>query len=508
MASNDFSFLGVVSSIVERWRGKRERKKFLRSVDDANYSRRNVMEYNTSPIEAYISNIPLQNIVISGNNSELRERVACAAAYNAQRNNRPVVILHDGNRDLMYRMENVLGSNPNFYSISDSNRIYNPFAGRSGREISNFIISSGTNGNSPLNRYGVSFIDAITLFLETRGFPLTLSAYIDCIKNREYDDVTELVEMGIFPEDTARLVVNRIRDSRESAGDVDAYFSMLDMEMSSILAPVLEDNAISIKNVISSSGVVMIDVSSNSSNMLNIIVQEIKELISRGQSLTLILESVSIDENEGLARELRNMSSRCNFVYSADDVYARAQANESIMSTMVGRSNVFVLQHSSGFSTEQFSRYFGEYDKDEISENHYAGSNQGQFGVGLPGYSHGGGLGTQRVRRRKVDDSDIVDLRRNQAYVKLISGRDVICATFCDGSCTVDYAVPTRSARSRRENSAPISWLLFAFLIIWVPPIGLIYLMVKSRSSRTRFVCGAIFGALLLTAIVLSVVFG
>ena len=507
MADNEFSFLGFLTSIYERIKAKKERRQFLRRVDNNNYARRNVMEYRTAPIEAYLTGCPLQNVVISGNNSELRERVVCAAAYNAQRNQRPVVILHDGNRDLMYRMDQVFGNNPNYYSISESNRIYNPFAGRTGREISNFIVSAGTNGNSPLNRLGVGFIDAITQFLETRGIPLTLSAYIECIKNREYDEVTELAEMGIFSENTARLIANRIRDSRESIGDVDSYFGMLDMEMASILAPVSEDNTVSIKEAISGNGVIMIDVSSNNYNMLNIIVQEIKELISRSNSLALMLESVSLDENEGLAREFRNMSSRCNFVYSADDVYARTQGNESLLTAMIGRSNVFVLQHSSGLSAEQFSRFFGEYEKEELSENLYAGSSQGQFGVGMPGYNRGGGVGTQRVRRRRVDDNDIVDLRRNEAYIRLINGNDVINATFSDGSCTEEQTAPVRSARAVR-NSEPISWLLFAFLIVCAPPIGLIYLIAKSRSSRARFIGGAIFGAILLTIFIMSMVFG
>jgi len=507
MANNEFSFLGILTSIYERLKAKSERRKFLRRVDNDNYERKGVFEYNTAPIEAYITSRPLQNIVISGNNEEIRARAICASAYQSQRNNRPVIVLHDGNRELMYRMGEVFRNSPNYYSISGDNQIYNPFAGRNGREISNFIISSGSNGNTPLNRFSVGLVDAITTFLEARGIPLTLSAYIECIKNEEYRQVTELADMGEISESTALLISNRIRDSRESLGDVDAYFGMLDMEMSSILAPVAEERNVSIKSAVNGGGVVMIDVSSNNCNMLNIIVQEIKELISRGQSISLMLESVSIDENEGLARELRNMSSRCNFVYSADDVYARAQANESILSTMNGRSNVFVLQHSSGFTTEQFSRFFGEYDKDEVSQNLYAGSNQGQFGVGMPGYSRGGGLGTQRVRRRKVDDNDIADLRRNQAFIKLINGNDVIKATFSEGSCTEEQVTPMRSPHTRR-SSAPINWLLFAFLIVFTPPIGLIYLIAKSQSNKARFIGGAIFGAILLTIFVMSIVFG
>lgn len=505
MANNEISFLGIIAEIVGFFKRRRARRRFLRRVEDANDERRRVIPYNPAPIEAYVSRSGCENIVVSGDNDELRGRLVCAAAYNAHRNNRPVIVLHDGNRELIERMEEAFENDQSFYQINENNKIYNPFAGRNSREVSDFIVSTAGTGNSMLNRSSVVFIDAITLYLETRGIPLTLSAYIDCIKNREYDQITDLARAGLFPENIALLIANRIRDARADVGSVDAYFGRLETELYTILAPV-STTGVSIKNAIARNGVVMVDVSSNSSNMLNIIIQEIKDLISKGQSLSLMLESISIDENEAVARELRNLSSKCNFVYSAQDVYAGAQGNERLITTMVGKSNVYALHHSSGLSAEQFSRYFGEYDKLEVSENYHEGSNMPSFGSGLPGSNYGNGIGTQHERRRKVEENDINDLGRNQAYIKLIGASDIISASFREGNCMIEYEAPQRA--ERRRNRDPINWLLFTFLIIWSPPLGLIYLMVKSQSRRTKIICGVILGALVIASIVFSIVYG
>ena len=394
----------------------------------------------------------------------------------------------------------------NFYSINSENRIYNPFAGRRNTEISNFVLSSAGRDNNVLSRSSIVFVDAVTTFLEARGIPLTLSAYIDCIKYREYEEAQELAKNGIIPENVARLITNRTIDSRDDIGDVDAYFSRLDMELSTVLAPTTE-NGVSIKNVIEDGGVFMIDVSSNSSDMLNIIAQEIRELLARGRAISLLIDSVSLDENEGLANVLSHLSSRCNFAYSAEDVFARAQGNETLMTTMVGRSNVFVLNHSSGLSTELFSRYFSEYDKEELNRNHHDGANHGPFGSNLPGFAHGTGVGTNVVRRRRVDGNDISDLGRNQAYVQLLHTGEVIQASFRDGNCMETYAPPRRSPQAR-ASSGPINWLLCVFLLIWAPPIGLVYLMVKSESRRTKAICGGILGAFFAALIITSIILG
>lgn len=506
MANNGVSFWGILFNIIDAFKRSSEKKKFRREVDNENEVNRRVAQFSPAPIEAYASRFPLANTIISGNNDELRARLVCAAAYNAQRNNRPVIVLHDGNDSLIERMNEAFSGNENFYSINDGNKIYNPFAGRNDREISNFILSAVGENNSRLQASSFNFLEAVTMYLETRQIPLTLSSYIDCISNREYDFASELAEMGDFPEQEALLISNKIRESRDCVGAVEAYFSRLETELYTVLAPASSDDGISIKSAINERGVIMIDVSSNNSNMLNIVMQEIKDLISKGQALSIMMESVSLDENESLARELRRLSSKCNFVYSAQDVHASAQGNTGLLTTMLGRSNVYVLQHSSGISSEEFSKFFGEYYKYETSHNYHEGTGLSGFDSN-PSTNHGRGMSAQREKRRRVEEDDIIGLGRNQAFIKLMNTTDVISTTFRDGSCLVEYDQPTRIERPAR-NSGPVNWLAFVLLTLLSPIFGLIYLMVKSPSRRVKIICGSIMGALLLLSIIVSIVSG
>lgn len=73
------------------------------------------------------------------------------------------------------------------------------------------------------------------------------------------------------------------------------------------------------------------------------------------------------------------------------------------------------------------------------------------------------------------------------------------------GFVVTDYPTPICKERPTR-NSRPINWLVFVILTILSPYFGLVYLIVKAQTRRTKTVCGVILGVLVAVPIIMLII--
>lgn len=162
-------------------------------------------------------------------------------------------------------------------------------------------------------------------------------------------------------------------------------------------------------------GMIMIDIGSSTNEiLLNLIVNEIKEVLMTGKKIMLVLDGINLNSNELLSKVMKSSSSRCLTTILADDVYSMLGADDNLFNSFVGNAcKCIVYTHNSGVSCGKWSEVFGYYDVDKVSQN--MGNNQNyQWGYGFGSqYS----ISVSTNREFIVKPEEIARMNSNEVYV-------------------------------------------------------------------------------------------
>lgn len=493
--------IGFFRRISNRNRSRRQ----VRDIETQNERARNVSTYNPAPIEAFVVRNRRGNILVSGNNRSIRNRILCAAAYNSCLRRKPVVILHCGNSELESMIAAAYSGEATPHIINSRNPVYDPFVGLSKEDISQLVISSSGNANK-IERIGGTYINGLTDYLLSRGRRPIARSYIKCPHDEILSRVMAHRSSGEISEADATHINTEIMQGKTEQGNVEQYFRVLSTQASCILAQ-KADNAISIRNSIEGDETIMIDLVAASNNLLvNVLLQEIRDAMSRGKEFLLVLDSIPVDASESLGLLIRNYANSCNFVYSSADAYSDTQSTANVFETMLAKANtVFVMQHNSAQTNKKFSEYFGEYQRIEVNTTYASGDTYATYGQVLPGSSNSDIISTQRVNKPRVEERDIAALGYDELYIKRDANNEIIQVRSTEGNATERYSEPRRNTRSAaRARRRGINWLVFILLLIFIPPAAFIYSLVVC--GRTGKIVSAIFLFLMVAMIVTQIV--
>ncbi len=468
----------------------------LRNIERQNAVNKNVIEYHDAPVEAYVSKTQTENIIASGNNKDIRDRVSCAAAYNSFKLGNPVVLLHCGNSQLEELLSTTFNGEDGLHIINDTNKLYDPFINLDKDQISELILSSATE-SCKINHNGGIYIKGLTDYLLARSQTPCARSYIRCPHDSMWRRIQEHVRNGVLDSAVAEEINDELTRGQVERGNVEQYFRVLNKQADCILADkdtVGDGQATNIRNAINNGNVIVIDIVSASCDLLiNVLLQEMKDAISVGKRFTFILDSIPIDSSEALGKLLRNFSSKCKFVYTARDAYAETTSTENLFDTLLGKANtVFVAQHDSAETSEKFSGYFGKYQKIEINNTITTGNTYATYDQILPGSSNASIYSFQRVDRPRVEESEITGLRNNSLFIKKERRSEVISVRSSMGNATETYSEPRRKQVNTTSIRAGINWFIFALLFICCFPISFVYGFFAS-GRRGKIVFGILF---------------
>lgn len=508
-----FRIIGaIIGFFVGLFRRNSQRNNTNRQLDNIsrqNDQRKNVISYRSCPVEAFVPRGRNDNIVASGANNEIRNRVSCAAAWNCHQSGRGAVILHCGNYSLSELVSNAFTNTSGFYSVGSHNPIYDPFVELNRNELAQMILSASGN-EYKIERSGNSYIYGLADYLQLIGRPICVETLYNCIIDRSYENILEQAEAGRLSDFIARRINSEFAQGQMELGNIEQFFSVLKQQGYSVLADESSARrAISIKKALRQNEVIMIDLGSTTNTLLlNVIAQEIRDSISNGLEFSLILDSVPLDTSESLSQLLRNFSGRCNYVYSSSDVYADTQSTANVFETLIGRaSTVFVLQHYSSASSRRFSEFFGQYQKIEVNQTFTSGDNYMTFGQILPGSSSGNVYATQHITKPRVEEDEIMSQNHDHMFIKVGGNSEIISVSCTEGNARGNYSTPQRAiiqpTESRRHNR--INWFIFALLFIFCFPAAFIYSFFKSGRvgkiiSAVLFVLSCVYLIALLIA--------
>lgn len=467
---------GFIINFIRRRRLIGRLRRQVEDIEHNNELLKGVGEYQDAPIEAFVPSTGLGNVVVSGNNNSIRNRVACSMAHNAYEYGRPVIVLHCGNRDLEEMLDNVFFSEAGYHCVNTRNPIYDPFDGLPKEEISQLVLNSSGTAYK-VDRSGGVYINGLTDYLTTRGRRTLTRTYIECPHDQIFNRVKQEQSAGHVSAEDATYIISQLTQGKTEQGAVEQYFRNLNLQASCILASKSNvDKAISIKKNIAAKEVIVIDLISASNNLLiSVVFQELRNAMAEGQEYTLILDSIPVDSSESLGQLLRNYSNSCNFVYSSNDVYAETQSTEALFNTIMARANnVFVMQHNAAETNRRFSENFGHYRKTEITRTMATGDSYGRYTQILPGQSVNEILNPQLVDRPRVEEQEIATLGMNDVFIRRDRVNEIAKVRCVDGNAGTTYDEPQRK-HVLRQRVRRINWLVFWLLFVFCYPAAFIY---------------------------------
>lgn len=351
----------------------------MTSTDRANSINRSVNEYNPCSVEAfYDPQRGVYNSIVSGGNRSVRVRAMQAQAECAVQNGFPVVILHEGNRELENQIKMTFSGSGKYKEISNRNPGFEPFYGLNELEISNQILETAPKD------YDIKFnaryyIEGVSEYLTKSGKHLSFKMFSTCPHALIFDKVDDLRMQGRISDAEEQQIKSKLMMGQSENYKLDTFLASLQMEMSPIMyVPHQGHSPVNIISALKKDSVLCVDIASTSNKLLiNTLVYQLKLALTRGLRYTLIVDSIPINANEMYASYIKAPTDKVCRMIASDDFYAMVGSDEKIFSAVVGDSQIVVVMgHTSGNSATKWAEVFGQYDKFEQSYSTSRGSSR------------------------------------------------------------------------------------------------------------------------------------
>lgn len=420
--------MGQFSSMFNTWLANQRTKQTLSNIERNNELRRNITRYEPSDIEGFIErDNQVGSYVISGGISDNRSKAAASIVACSLSQGVPTVVLHEGNVNLQKHVENATSFTGNKVIITNSTSVYDPFYNRSDQEICNLIINSSGN-RTLINALGQQYILGIIDFIKSKNIPPYCEMLLTCPHNILFEKLDDAQQKGYLTDQRATSIRNLLMQGQSERNNIQAFFSQLAYQGDGILANKSNrDSSVNVRTAVSHDGLIMIDIGSSTNDiLLNLIINEIKEVLSSGKRIMLVLDGISINSNELLANVIKSLSSRCLTTLVSDDVYSMLGADDSLFHSFVGNAcKCIVFSHTVGVTCNKWSEVFGYYDVDKVSQN--LGSNMNyQWGYGFGSqYS----INVSSNREFIVKPEELSRMTVNEVYVLDRNARELAYTT-------------------------------------------------------------------------------
>ena len=419
--------MGEFTSLVTTWIANRRTRQTIRNIEKNNELRRNITRYEPSDIEGFIErDNHVGSYIVSGGTQNYRARTAASITACSLSQNISTVILHEGNVTLQNHIGQATAFTGNKVIITNSTAVYDPFYNRSKQEICNLIMNS-TDTHTFINAIGQQYILGLLDFIESKNIPPYCNMLMTCPHNTIFEKIDDAQQKGYLTDQKATSIRNELMQGQSEMANIQAFFSQLGYQGAGILSNKTGGHSVNIKTAVEHNGLIMIDIGSSTNEiLLNLIVNEIKEVLITGKKMMLILDNISIHSNELLAKLIKSLSSRCLTTLVSDDVYTMLGADDNLFHSFTGNAcKCVVFGHTSGVTCNKWSEIFGYYDVDKVSEN--IGQHRNfQWGYGFGSqYS----INVSSNREFIVKPEEIARMNQNEVYIFDKNARELAYTT-------------------------------------------------------------------------------
>lgn len=401
-------------------------KSFLKTLtmtktERTNSINRNVVEYKPCDADAFFNPAHgVYNALVSGGDPEIRTSVMVSQAICAVQNGFPVIILHEGNRQLEQELRSNFSGDDRYKEVSSSSPCFEPFYGLNDLEISNQILETAPKDYDI--RFNVRYyVEGISAFLKTSGKPFSFKLLSTCPHDRIFDKVDNLKVQGKINDHEAQDIKAKLLMGQSENYKLDTFLAGLQMEIEPLMYGAKRgQRPLNIIAAIKSGSILCFDLVSVTNKLLfNIIIYQLKLALSRGMQYEIIIDSIPINSNESYKAYMGAPSDHICRTIAADDFYGMAGGDDKIFSAVAGDSAILiVMNHSAGHSAMKWAEFFGQYDKFEQSySTSRGGSRKTLFSLVVsPNYNKT--VNVNRNREYIVKPEEIMRMGNGEAYVQ------------------------------------------------------------------------------------------
>jgi hypothetical protein len=357
------------------------------------------------PVESY-----KENIIVSGGDIGERLRFSERIISNCFTQGRAMIILHLGNSGL----ENIVTRNNCGIVVNRQNKQFDAFTSFQLQEISLAVFDTCKSKYDikPAGRYILQIVYELLASKKRRPY---FSNYADFAYHKISERINNCLTTGLITQDSANNLNSLLMMGQAECAKIDAFFSDMKVQMSHIAT----DNAnntggTSILSAIKKQKILCVDLSSSANTMLvELLVNSLTIAMNRGYEFTFFLDDVAMANNEMLKNALCQKSNHNNIICSKD-VYALLNGKDDTFNTIVGVADkTILLSHGSHSSCEKWSKYLGEYDKIDVSQN----TNSGWSQRGTWGYNTNQGQTMTNKREYKIKPEQINHLSSGEMFI-------------------------------------------------------------------------------------------
>lgn len=408
--------MGEFTSLVNAWIANKKTKNTIKNIELNNELRKNISQYEPGSFDGLIrrDQNPGSYIVSGGSNSN-RVKVTKSIIEFLAVSRVPIVILHEGNMEMKNAVTTSSIQGVNKYMIDINNSIYDPFYNRTNQEISNLILNSSKKGYE-ISPIGQHYIFGIAEFIKSKRIPPYYEMFANCPHDILFDKLEEAKDKGYLENEKASLILNQLMQGQVERANIQSFFSTLIYQGNNIFPDNHKrDSVVNVKAAVNQGGLIMVDIGSSTNEVLiNLIMNEILEVLAKGNKLMLVIDGINISANNLLAKVIKSQSARCLTTLISEDIYSMIGAEEKVFQSLVGSSSKCIIYSQSiGVSSSKWSDVIGYYDADKVS--HDMGSNKNyQWGYGF-GSSNSINIVTNREYILKPEE--LSKMMQNEVYI-------------------------------------------------------------------------------------------
>lgn len=305
------------------------------------------------------------SVVVSGGANNDRVNALIPFVNKAQKANKPVIVVHAGNRLLEDMVKNYSRS---YELISSKDSYYDVFRGLPVDDILSILYASMPKDNAdPAAESLLRALVEVLIVTEAKisvknlaSFPLlSLKSKIDSLKNQgmiseaEYHDINHYCMAGFSKMDAVRLYLNRL-----SAQVTSVYGSP-------------SSNLSNVKKMLNQKGLIAFDVGNYSNELLvELVLNHIMLIQSQGKDYAVLFDGIPIAKFDKIRDVLRGHFYALSSQDLVSSLFGGDKRGDELFSELTGNINTTVLfRHTSGISCQKWSDYLGKYRKIRIRNN-------------------------------------------------------------------------------------------------------------------------------------------
>lgn len=363
--------------------------------------------------------------VISGNDREYpspwRDVVAARIAGRVARSGTGVVVLHNGNEDLIARIQELVP--PGELLIADSAaRVHDPLRGLDVFESVELLTGSGVGDDYSLDGECKVYLEGlIRLGRFTKKSNPSL-AWLAKVSNLRFEKLRDIMAVKLGEGDKYETCNELLVSGIAGRDKLRHFLNEAVRQLSDGLAePSLrERDRVSFDLAFEQKKVLLLDVRSVVNYPLGygLLVNELNVASYRHHPGFLVLDGLEIAECDALLRKVIARDSRLGVCLSMDDLFAKCKSKQDRLNALVSGSDcTVVFRHSSGDSAEAWQKTFGTYEKQELTTTTTSGSMRSSPFVLFPGRSSSSGRIYTPKQEFRVKSSEIQNLEEGRVFV-------------------------------------------------------------------------------------------